>query len=148
MKKIGKYLGILVIPLLFGAFFYSQFLHIDISNSCAIFLMPTFQPSNLSTKETVSFLQKSSATEYAKLCKHVSVINKNAACGGLDGGCYQPSQPKTIFIGNDQNNIALAAALLVHETCHAIQGQSNETLSEGPCYKAGAEYLQSILIKP
>ena len=144
IKTLSGLLTIIVV----GYFIYTQFFHLDIQNNCAIFLMPTFQPSNLSTKETVTFLKNSSHEDYTILCKHVNVINKNASCGGLDGGCYQPSSPKTIYIGNDQNNIALAAALLVHETCHAIQGQENRTLNEGDCYKAGAEYLKKVTLIP
>ena len=133
--------------ILFAMFLlYYWFLYIDIQEKCVFYLVPTFQPSNLSTKETINFLKSSSPNEYEKLCTHVSVINKNPACGGFDGGCYEPNKKRTIFVGNDQNNIALAAAILVHETCHAIQGQKGLPLSEGECYRAGSSYLNEITL--
>ncbi|RJR27353.1 hypothetical protein C4561_02250 [candidate division WWE3 bacterium] len=141
MKQLFKsFLIIFVILFLI----YYWFLYIDIKEKCVFVLVPTFQPSNLSTKETINFLKESSAEEYKNLCIHVSAINKNPACGGFDGGCYEPNKTRTIYVGNDQNNIALAAAILVHETCHAIQGQKGLPLAEGECYAAGSHYLNSI----
>jgi len=82
--------------------------------------------------------------DYSRICHYVSVINKNPSCGGLDGGCFQPSKPRTIYIGNDQANIAMSGAIVIHEVCHAIQAAEKRPLKETECYSVGNYYLKSV----
>lgn len=144
MKKILKISIPLLILLIFlvNSFFYA-----DYRGDCYIRIVPSFLPSNLNTKRIIKVLKYGSPDDYRLLCKHVNVINKNPSCGGFDGGCYVPTKAKTIYIGNDQGNLALSAALIVHETCHAIQGQTNKQYSEQECYTKGAEFLETIVIQ-
>ncbi len=141
MKKLFRLLLIVSIIL---TYIYSNFYYFDPSYGCRIAIVPTFLPSNYNTKEILKILKKGSPDDYARVCKYVSVINKNPSCGGFDGGCFQPSKPRTIYIGNDQGNIALASALIVHETCHAIQGSQKKQLIESECYSQGNAFLEIV----
>ncbi len=141
-----KYLKILLIFVLLGIYVYSKFVYLDPDYNCSIKVIPNFMPSNFDTKKIIKIVKSGSEEEYKKLCQYVNTINKNPSCGGFDGGCYELERPGTIYIGNDQGNIALAAALLVHETCHAIQAYENRTLGESECYTAGNNFLQEITI--
>lgn len=141
-----KALTILLLVIGLGFFIYKNFLYIDPDYNCYIKVIPTFLPSNFNTKEVINLVKQGDVEEYKKLCRYVSTINKNPSCGGFDGGCFQPSKPRTIYIGNDQGNIALAAALVVHETCHAVQGYEKGSLSESECYLEGNTFLDEITI--
>lgn len=141
-----KYLTILSLVMLAGYLIYKNFFYIDPDYNCYIKVIPTFLPSNFNTQQVIKLLKDSSKDEYKNLCKYVSVINKNPSCGGFDGGCFEPSKPRTIYIGNDQGNIALAAALLVHETCHAKQSYEYGALEEASCYAAGNNFIKQITI--
>ena len=143
MKKV---LAILLLVIGLGFFVYKNFLYVDTDYNCYIKVIPTFLPSNFNTKEVIQIIKQGDIKEYKKLCKYVSTINKNPSCGGFDGGCFQPSRPRTIYIGNDQGNIALAASIVVHETCHAIQGYEHGKLSEPECYDVGYRFLDEITI--
>jgi hypothetical protein len=141
-----KALLILLLVIGLGFFIYQNFLYIDPEYNCYIKVIPTFLPSNFNTKEVIGLVKQGDIKEYEKLCRYVSTINKNPSCGGFDGGCFEPTKPRTIYIGNDQGNIALAAALVVHETCHAEQGYEKGRLGEGECYEIGNKFLDDITI--
>ena len=143
MKKIVKVLLILLIPFLI----YKLFIYIDIKNQCYIRIIPTFQPSNLDNKRIIKAIRYGSPEDYKNLCAHVNVINKNPSCGGFDGGCFKPDKPKRIFTGSDQGNLALAAAIVVHETCHSIQFQEDRQISEVECYAKGAQFLEKVVLR-
>lgn len=141
MKKI--ILPILILGGL-GYFIFNQFFYIDPQYGCRITVIPSFAPSNNKTKEVLTTIKYGSPTHYKLVCEYVTFIDKNPTCGGFDGGCFHPNKPTTIHIGNDQGNLALAAALVVHETCHAIQGHEKRIFSEPECYKMGAEFLETV----
>ena len=141
----GKLL-LFLLPIIASVFVYSHFIYIDQSNECKIVIVPTLIPSNSNTKRVIKMIKEGSPEDYSDLCAHVSIINKNPGCGGLDGGCYYYDQPRTIFVGNDQGNIALAGAIIVHETCHAIQGQEGRQISESECYTAGNRYMNAVTL--
>ena len=139
-----KYFRLLILLLLFGFYAYSKFYYFDPEYGCKITIIPTFLPSNYNTKEVLKIIKQGSPDDYMRICRYVKVINKNPSCGGFDGGCFQPSKPGMIYIGNDQGNIALAAAIVVHETCHAIQGYEHRRLSEIECYSQGNSFLNYV----
>lgn len=139
-----RFLKLLVIVLLLGAYAYTKFYYFDPENGCKIAIIPTFLPSNYDTKDILRIIKRGAPDDYMRVCAYVSVINKNPSCGGFDGGCFQPSKPGMIYIGNDQGNIALAAALVVHETCHAIQGSEQRRLDERECYSQGNAFLTTV----
>ncbi|MFC1722407.1 hypothetical protein ACFL0C_02020 [Patescibacteria group bacterium] len=141
MKKFVLITSLLI---LFLYFLYSNYYHYDPENNCSIKIIPSFMPSNFNTKNIIKLIKYSSPDSYKQLCQHVTTINKNPSCGGFDGGCYEYNKPNTIYIGNDQGNIALAAALVMHETCHAMQGQDKRPFSEQECYKMGNTFLKDV----
>jgi len=141
VTKLSK---ILLLILVIGFYAYSNFYYYDPEFGCRITIIPTFLPSNYNTKEILNIVKQGSTDDYMRVCSYIKTINKNPSCGGFDGGCYQVSKPGTIFIGNDQGNIALAAALIVHETCHAIQGTELRKLDERECYSQGNDFLSVI----
>jgi len=115
-----KYIKLLILFILLGFYTYANFYYFDPEAGCKITIIPTFLPSNYNTKDMLKIIKRAAPDDYMRVCQYVTTINKNPSCGGFDGGCFQPSKPGVIYIGNDQGNIALAAAIIVHETCHAI----------------------------
>jgi hypothetical protein len=122
------------------------FLYIDIKNGCFIGIIPSLLPGNLSVKKMVKVIKLTSPDNYELLCSDVRIINKNVSCGGFDGGCYESRKPKSIYIGNDQNNLGLGAAILIHELCHREQLKHNRPFIEEECYKKGWEFMQNIVV--
>jgi hypothetical protein len=144
---IRKLLGIILIISIVGFFIYHYFYYYDPTNGCLIKIAPTLQPSNWNTSEALHILKNSAPDKYAYLCRKVSIINKNSSCGGLDGGCFYTDTGNTLYIGGDQDNLALTVAIIVHELCHLEQYDSGRTLSEVECYGQGSEYLQRNLVR-
>ena len=141
--KVLKWVALSAI--LIGFLIY-KFYYYDPVYGCQITIIPSFLPSNNDTKTILKMIREGSPDDYLRICEYVRVINKNPSCGGLDGGCYKPSKPYTIYIGNDQRNIAMAAYTIIHETCHALQVQDGRNLSETECYKIGASYLRAVTL--
>ena len=139
-----KKLKLLILFFLLGLFLYSKFYYYDPSFGCNIVIIPAFLPSNNDTKQILKMIKSGAPDDYMRICKYVSIINKNPSCGGFDGGCFQPSKPRTIYIGNDQSNIAMSGALVIHEMCHAIQAAERRSMSERECYTAGNSYLNTV----
>ena len=139
-----KYIRLLILLILLGFYAYSNFYYFDPDYGCKITIIPTFLPSNYNAKEILKIIKKGAPDDYMRVCRYVTTINKNPSCGGFDGGCFQPSRPGVIYIGNDQGNIALAAAIIVHETCHAIQGSQQQQLHETECYAQGNSFLNTV----
>ena len=103
-------------------------------------------PGNLKTPQVLRFLKDTSFRDYLTVCKSVKTINKNPSCGKFDGGCYYQRSPNTIYLGNDQGNIAMAAALIVHETCHVTQDFENREFNEQECQDISKRYLNPIVL--
>ena len=141
---MSRFLKILCLLILLGFYAYSSFYYFDPDFGCRITIIPTFLPSNYNTKEILKLIKQGAPDDYMRVCSYIKVINKNPSCGGFDGGCFQPSKPGVIYIGNDQGNIALAAALVVHETCHAIQGSEQRRLDERECYSQGNAFITVV----
>jgi len=140
MKKVK----LLILAFLLLLFLLSKFFYYDPNFGCNIFIVPSFLPSNNNTKNILKMIKKGAPDDYLRICQYVSVINKNPSCGGLDGGCFQPTKPRTIYIGNDQGNIAMSGALVIHEVCHAIQASEKRPMTERECYSAGNSYLNIV----
>ena len=138
-KKIIK-ISITTIFLVFVLF--KVFVYMDLSSGCFIFTIPTYLPTNVSTKKHIKF---ASPDDYNTLCSDIRVINKNISCGGFDGGCYEKRKPNTIFLGNDQDNLGLSSAIVIHELCHRQQAKDSKSFSELECYKRGGEFLEDIV---
>jgi len=74
--------------------------------------------------------------QYQLVCQNVKIISPNFGCGGLGGGCYYEGEPDTIYISTTQNDLIGSAAIIVHETCHVIQGKEGRPFDENECYLA------------
>ena len=145
-----KFLRIILVLVIVGPILYwlsTFFFYADFKNACFIKIIPSFGPSNWNTKEVLNILRYGSPENYALFCANIDTIDKNPSCGGFDGGCYEVRNSKTVFIGNDQNNIALTAAVFVHETCHAIQSHEGRPIDQTECYEKGSKFLENIIIK-
>ncbi len=139
-----KKLKLLLLFLLIALFLVYKFFYYDSDFGCKITIIPTFLPSNTNTKSVLKMIKYGAPDDYMRICQYVSIINKNPSCGGFDGGCFQSSKPRTIYIGNDQSNIAMSGAIIVHETCHAIQAAERRAMTERECYAAGNTYLNTV----
>jgi hypothetical protein len=91
-------------------------------------------------KRALGVLQRAMPEEYAKVCTHVAAINPNPVCGSLGYGCFQASPANrgraTIDIGTETGSLIMTAAVIVHETCHAIQFHEHRDLIEEECQAA------------
>ena len=143
MKKVVK--KFFFIGLILGLI-YHFFIYFDFSNSCLIGFIPTFGPSNVNTKTAIKLIKHSSPSDYNLVCKYVNVIDKNPSCGGFDGGCFHSDSPKKIYIGNDQDTLPFTAAIIIHETCHAIQNAEGRSITEDECYKKHHEFMENITV--
>lgn len=141
-KILALFLEVFIVLCIFLYFFT----YIDVKNSCYILIIPTYLPSNISTKKVIKLIKNASPDDYCTLCSYINVINKNISCGGFDGGCYEQINPRTIFLGNDQNSLALSAAIVIHELCHREQARQGRQFSELECYKKGSEFLENIVV--
>ena len=136
-----------VLVFLVTQFILSRYLYIDYKNKCFIKVVPSaLMPGNLKTPQALKFLKETSTSDYLTVCKNVKTINKNPSCGGFDGGCYNQRSLNTIYLGNDQGNIAIAAALIVHETCHVTQGLEKKSFDEQECQETAKKYLNPVVL--
>jgi hypothetical protein len=142
-SKVAKIALTVVLSLWFLVY---VFLYIDIKNRCFIFTIPTYLPSNIKTKRVIKFIKKASPQDYENLCTNIRTIDKNISCGGFDGGCYQERKPDKIYLGNDQANLALSAAIVIHEVCHRLQAKENRPFSELECYTKGADFMADVVV--
>jgi len=138
-------LKILTFLLVVFLFVFNYVYYFDSEAGCKIRIIPSLEFSNSNIKEALKVLKFASPEEYATVCAHVDVINTNVGCGGFGGGCFYASDPKTIFISTSQRSLAMSAAIIVHETCHVIQGQENRSFDEQECYEADDRVLRNIV---
>lgn len=149
---MAKFIKIFIILILGGWLIYRYFFYIDVFNGCFIKIKPSItELSSVNIKKAIKVLKKAEPSEYKKLCRYVNVINPNFSCGGFQGGCFYSSNPnpKEIDISTSrQEFLGWTAAIIVHETCHAIQfrekGQTG--LNEEECYLTHDNLLQKIVV--
>jgi len=139
-----KWFQLAFVLLIIGAFVYKAFVYTDPSAYCSITVFPSFQPSNWDHNKVLKMLKQTAPEEYQFLCANVDSISKDVSCGGFDGGCFYSDQSRRIYIGNDQDNIAITNAVIIHELCHVRQHKEGREMEEAECYKKGAEYLDGL----
>ena len=146
MRKIIK---IIVIALIIGAAGYRYFYYTDFKNNCYIKIKPSIlEFSSQNIKQAIKVLKLAAPEEYGKFCGQVKAINPNFACGGLDGGCYYEDnlEKREIDISTANSGyLGWTAAVIAHETCHAIQAQEKRALSENECDKIGSAVLKKVI---
>jgi hypothetical protein len=145
MKKIIVLSSIALIGLLT---IYKLFFYIDPPAGCFITFVPSmsleFNTGNI--KQGIRILKQADPEEYRNLCRNVRTINANISCGGWQGGCYSTLKRKTIYLATSHNDfLGWTAAVIAHETCHAMQHAENRDLSEVECYQVGYDVLRQII---
>lgn len=149
MKKLIKWGAVLGF---FAYVFLHYFVYWDPGNNCRIWIRPSIlEFSNLGMKSALSALKYGSPSDYRTVCRHVSTINPNYACGGFGGGCFyssstrEPEEGRMIYVSTTKNNLPAAILVIVHETCHAIQFQEGRPLNEGECYKEDDRVIREMV---
>ena len=143
----NKLIKIIIVFILMAVCYLKFFYYLDFQNDCCIKIrMSWLEWSNLSIKRALTTLKHGSPEDYKKVCEHVRVINPNYACGGFEGGCfYVGADPYEIHVSTSQRTLAWTIAVIVHETCHAIQFQEGRTLEERECYAADDRILKKLV---
>jgi hypothetical protein len=143
MKKLSTFL---IILLVFSGIYLKFFLYLDFSRSCYIKVHPSIiEFSNISMKNALKVLKHASPEDYIDVCENIKTIDPNISCGGFGGGCFYEDEPGTIDISTTYGSLAITAAVIVHETCHAIQSQEDRSLNEQECEIKMADTLSRIV---
>jgi hypothetical protein len=140
MRRIIK---IIIIVLLCASVYYKYFFYYDHENGCAIKITPSFEMSNTTIKNAIEVLKYGSPEEYKNLCTNIDTISTDVSCGGFGGGCYEHT-PRRITISTSGRKLLITAAIITHETCHAVQDKENRTMDENECYKASDRALDTL----
>lgn len=136
-----KLITLLICFCFLGMILYKYFFYFDIKNGCFIKILPSFQGGNTKIKKSINVLKNASFEDYNNLCKHVQTIDPNLLGGGL---YWDKLNSKTILVNASGYNLQIVAAIIVHETCHAMQHQQNKALNEGECYSKDDKFIKEI----
>ena len=101
--------------------------------------------SNSNIKKAILVLKNASPEDYQNLCRYVDTIDPNLSCGGFEGGCYYGIRSKTIDVSTSRTSLSWTAAVIGHETCHAMQAKEGRPLDETECYKVDSRILKTIV---
>lgn len=144
---LKKFLKILILFAIISFVIHHYFFYIDLSNGCFIKIKPSiFELSTNNIKKAIKILKHATPDEYLKLCTHVKTINPNPSCGGFGGGCFYTRYNGQIEISTSNKSfLGQTAAIIVHETCHAIQHNEKRDLNEPECYGLDNEVLKSLI---
>ncbi len=149
---VKKLLKIFFLIFVFGFVLNKYFLHIDFKNSCYIYIKPSLEFSNASVKESLLTLRSAAPLDYESVCKNVKTINPNFGCGGFQGGCFYSknngdgSDDKyEIYVSTSNRSLAQTMAVIMHETCHALQDKAGKPLNEPECYAENDRILQKLV---
>jgi hypothetical protein len=151
-SKIKRYvkIGLLIFVPLYLYFHF--FVYWDASGGCNIHITPAyFEFTNVDMKRALQTLKIASPEDYDTVCENVGTIEPMIGCGGFGGGCFYQSGKKSssgkrqITVSTAKNDIEYAMAVIVHETCHAIQEKEDRSLDEGECHEADDRLLRKIV---
>ena len=102
-------------------------------------------------KRALDTLRHGSPADYRNVCIHVATINPNPACGGFGGGCFWHHEGQkgraTIDISTE-HGLIWTVAIIVHETCHAIQyhgGRPPRFDLEHECYNEDDRIMRALV---
>jgi hypothetical protein len=128
------------------------FFWIDLGAGCVLTLRPSLVGyDNMLVKRALETLRQGSPDDYRKVCEHVGTINPNPSCGGFGGGCFwhgQGQQGRTSIDVSTEHGLQWTVAVIVHETCHAIQfheGRPPGHDFERECYGEDDRILRSLV---
>ena len=141
-----------VAGLLVGAFALRHFAYADVVNGCYIAIRPSLVgDSGLTVKRALSTLRYGSPEDYRAVCTHVRTINPNPSCGGFGGGCFwrhEGNRGRATIDVSTEGGLVWTVALIVHETCHAIQFREGRPPGhdlEAECYRADDRILRALV---
>ncbi|MEA2007045.1 MAG: hypothetical protein U9O20_02705 [Patescibacteria group bacterium] len=143
----GK-IKILIFLLLVAGFIYRYFFYIDLQYACFVRINPSVtELSNANIKRAIKVLKHGAPEDYRTFCSTVEVIDPNPSCGGFGGGCFHPAKGRksTIDISTSQRDLAWTAAIIMHETCHAIQYREHRALDEDECYEVDDRTIKQLM---
>lgn len=136
---------ILVLLILLGLFVIS-FVYIDPYEGCLIVTRPNIMPSAWKVSDIMKIVKVNDTRTYRLICENITYISKDMpiGCPFYDGGCFKQDTPKTLYVGNDINNLAFTSAILVHEACHLEQWLDKKQFLEGECYNKDSAFIKNI----
>ena len=124
----------------------------DVGAHCVIGMRPSLVGyDNTTIKRALATLQSGSPEDYRKVCAHVAMINPNPSCGGFGGGCFWHSEGNRGRASIDvstEHGLIWTVAIIVHETCHAIQyheGRPPRFDLEHECYGEDDRILRALV---
>jgi hypothetical protein len=142
-------LGVLTVVLVLVV---RYFVWVDVGARCVITIRPSLVGYDNSTvKRALETLRHGSPEHYRKVCAHVGAINPNASCGGFGGGCFwhgQDRRGRTSIDVSTEHGLIWTVAIVVHETCHAIQfheGRPSGFDHEDECYNADHRIMRALV---
>jgi hypothetical protein len=125
---------------------------IDLGARCVIGIRPSLVGYDNSTvKRALETLRHGSPEDYRKVCTHVATINPNPSCGGFGGGCFWHSdgnRGRASIDVSTEHGLIWTIAILVHETCHAIQFHQGRLPSfdlEQECYAEDDRIMRALV---
>jgi hypothetical protein len=146
---VYKILVYLLLPIVILNFWIMRY--DDFSNNCHINIQfSLINWNNLEIKRAIKFIKHKQPADYQKVCRYVDNIELYLPCDFSYGGCFRDSKPGSIGIysmkRDENNDPSYTAAIIVHETCHAIQRAENRTSGdrETECYNEHERFLREI----
>ena len=124
----------------------------DVGARCVIGLRPSLVGyDNTTVKRALATLKHGSSEDYQKVCVHVATINPNPSCGGFGGGCFwhfEGNRGRASIDVSTEHGLIWTVAIIVHETCHAIQyheGRPAQFDLEHECYGEDDRILRALV---
>lgn len=140
-----------VVAVLAGAGLRS-FVWWDVGAGCRIGLrLSLVGYDNTTIKRALATLKHGSPEDYRKVCTHVATINPNPTCGGFGGGCFwytEGNRGRASIDVSTEHGLIWTIAIIVHETCHAIQyheGRPAQFDLEHECYGEDDRILRTLV---
>jgi hypothetical protein len=128
------------------------FVWLDVGGRCVIGLRPSLVGyDNRTIKRALAALQEASPADYRKVCAHVASINPNPSCGGFGGGCFwhnEGNRGRASIDVSTEHGLIWTIAIVVHETCHAIQyheGRPPGFDLEQECYAEDDRIMRALV---
>ncbi|HEX9818263.1 MAG TPA: hypothetical protein VGD07_01440 [Methylomirabilota bacterium] len=128
------------------------FVWVDVGGRCVIGIRPSLVGyDNRTVKRALETLRHGSPEDYHKVCDHVATINPNPSCGGFGGGCFWHSEGNRGRASIDvstEHGLIWTVAILVHETCHAVQYHEGRPAGfdlERECYAEDDRILRALV---
>ena len=145
-------LALLAIPLaVLVAIVLRYFVYVDRGEGCFITIRPSYVDFNNATmNRALEILKYASPADYRNVCTHVGTINPNPSCGGFGGGCFWAHEAQrgghaTIDVSTENGALLWTVAVIVHETCHAMQFDQRRVMSQDECYRENDRILRTLV---